>query len=173
MYTVSALLPAAYIIGLTFTLKTHSHIYDINVGEGQGTFLPLRNHSSRSVRAGGGGGRSTPPSLSQRRETTERWSTGRGGGPSSSSSWPPCSRLPALIWSQSTFSLSSTSPTSHRSEQSSEHAQTAVSVSWNQTNLQVRLLQYFIGVTVLAMVSEIPEIVNGIQFALHNNISLR
>lgn len=33
--------------------------------------------------------------------------------------------------------------------------------------------QYFIGVTVLAMVPELPEIVNGIQFALQNNISLR
>uniref|UniRef100_A0A096MHR4 Cation/H+ exchanger protein 1 n=1 Tax=Poecilia formosa TaxID=48698 RepID=A0A096MHR4_POEFO len=32
--------------------------------------------------------------------------------------------------------------------------------------------QYFIGVTVLAMVPELPEIVNGIQFALQNNISL-
>ena len=35
------------------------------------------------------------------------------------------------------------------------------------------LLQYFIGVAVLAMVPELPEIVNGIQFALQNNISLR
>ena len=34
-------------------------------------------------------------------------------------------------------------------------------------------LQYFISVTVLAMVPELPEIVNGIQFALQNNISLR
>lgn len=34
-------------------------------------------------------------------------------------------------------------------------------------------LQYFIGVTVLAMVPELPEIVNGVQFALQNNISLR
>ncbi|KAJ7329323.1 hypothetical protein JRQ81_015497 [Phrynocephalus forsythii] len=32
--------------------------------------------------------------------------------------------------------------------------------------------QYFIGVTVLAMVPELPEIVNGIQFALQNNLSL-
>ncbi|MEQ2233285.1 hypothetical protein ILYODFUR_020226 [Ilyodon furcidens] len=39
----------------------------------------------------------------------------------------------------------------------------------NQPNIS----QYFIGVTVLAMVPEIPEIVNGIQFALQNNISLR
>ncbi|XP_044049874.1 putative cation exchanger C521.04c isoform X2 [Siniperca chuatsi] len=38
----------------------------------------------------------------------------------------------------------------------------------NQPNIS----QYFIGVTVLAMVPEIPEIVNGIQFALQNNISL-
>lgn len=37
----------------------------------------------------------------------------------------------------------------------------------------LRLLQYFIGVTLLAMVPELPEIVNGIQFALQNNISLR
>lgn len=35
------------------------------------------------------------------------------------------------------------------------------------------LVQYFIGVTLLAMVPELPEIVNGIQFALQNNISLR
>lgn len=35
------------------------------------------------------------------------------------------------------------------------------------------LLQYFIGVTLLAMVPELPEIVNGVQFALQNNISLR
>uniref|UniRef100_A0A672NV69 Cation/H+ exchanger protein 2 n=1 Tax=Sinocyclocheilus grahami TaxID=75366 RepID=A0A672NV69_SINGR len=33
--------------------------------------------------------------------------------------------------------------------------------------------QYFIGVTLLAMVPEIPEIVNGVQFALQNTISLR
>ncbi|TWW75529.1 hypothetical protein D4764_13G0001910 [Takifugu flavidus] len=37
---------------------------------------------------------------------------------------------------------------------------------------QPKVSQYFIGVTVLAMVPEIPEIVNGIQFALYNNISL-
>lgn len=45
--------------------------------------------------------------------------------------------------------------------------------SWNCANIHIGLLQYFIGVTVLAMVPEIPEIVNGIQFALYNNISLR
>lgn len=45
--------------------------------------------------------------------------------------------------------------------------------SWNCTDIHIGLLQYFIGVTVLAMVPEIPEIVNGIQFALYNNISLR
>lgn len=45
VYTVSALLPVAYIIGLTFTLKTHSHIYDIHVGEGQGVYLPPKTHT--------------------------------------------------------------------------------------------------------------------------------
>uniref|UniRef100_A0A3P9CT60 Cation/H+ exchanger protein 2 n=1 Tax=Maylandia zebra TaxID=106582 RepID=A0A3P9CT60_9CICH len=111
VYTVCALLPVAYIIGLLFTLKTHSHIYNIHVGEVQVA-------------------------------TTGRWSTGHAGGLWSSSSWLRCSRLLVPILPPSTFI------------HGSEHA------------------QYFIGVTVLAMVPEIPEIVNGIQFALQNNISL-
>ncbi|MEQ2190610.1 hypothetical protein XENOCAPTIV_002016, partial [Xenoophorus captivus] len=97
VYTVSALLPAAYIIGLIFTLKTHSHIYNIHVGEGQGWCLHL--------------------GMLRR--------------------FPVTSNATVLTLSTSL------------------------------------LLQYFIGVTVLAMVPEIPEIVNGIQFALQNNISLR
>ncbi|KTF91814.1 hypothetical protein cypCar_00013158 [Cyprinus carpio] len=36
VYTISILLPVSYIIGLIFTLKTHSHIYDIHVGDGTG-----------------------------------------------------------------------------------------------------------------------------------------
>lgn len=36
VYTISVLLPAAYLIGLIFTLKTHSHIYDIHISDGQG-----------------------------------------------------------------------------------------------------------------------------------------
>lgn len=35
MYTISVLLPASYLIGLVFTLKTHSHIYDIHISDGQ------------------------------------------------------------------------------------------------------------------------------------------
>ncbi|KAK3564769.1 hypothetical protein QTP86_025270 [Hemibagrus guttatus] len=81
VYTVSVLLPVSYIIGLLFTLKTHSHIYDIHVGDGSG----------------------------KRKDTC----------------------------------------------------------------IIERAVCYFIGVAVLAMVPEIPEIVTGIQFALQNNISLR
>ncbi|KAK1804341.1 hypothetical protein P4O66_020360, partial [Electrophorus voltai] len=92
VYTVSVLLPVSYIIGLLFTLKTHSHIYDIHVGEEHGDifflFLDLITEHIQPIL--------THPGISQ----------------------------------------------------------------------------YFIGVTVLAMVPEIPELVNGIQFALQNNISL-
>ncbi len=35
------------------------------------------------------------------------------------------------------------------------------------------LFQYFIGVTLIALIPDIPEIVTGIQFSLQNNISLR
>lgn len=69
VYTVSALLPAAYIIGLIFTLKTHSHIYDIHVGEGQGMCLTVNDHLESHCY-----GRSTPHSLCSCRKP-------RSGGP--------------------------------------------------------------------------------------------
>uniref|UniRef100_A0A3Q3X5A5 Uncharacterized protein n=1 Tax=Mola mola TaxID=94237 RepID=A0A3Q3X5A5_MOLML len=115
VYTVSALLPVAYIIGLTFTLKTHSHIYDIHVGEGQVT-----GHHGAVV----------------------RWSR----------------------WRSLVILVMATVLTSACADLVTENIQPIL----NQPNIS----QYFIGVTVLAMVPEIPEIVNGIQFALYNNISL-
>ncbi len=41
VYTIAVLLPAAYLIGLIFTLKTHSHIYDIHISDahGHGVYL--------------------------------------------------------------------------------------------------------------------------------------
>ncbi|XP_040019925.2 uncharacterized protein LOC120809855 [Gasterosteus aculeatus] len=115
VYTVCALLPAAYIIGLIFTLKTHSHIYDIHVGEGQATGQP---------------------------GAVVHWSR----------------------WRSLLILIMATLLTSACADLATEHIQPIL----NQPNVS----QYFIGVTVLAMVPEIPEIVNGIQFALQNNISL-
>ncbi|XP_074533591.1 uncharacterized protein LOC141796402 [Halichoeres trimaculatus] len=115
VYTLSALLPAAYIIGLIFTLKTHSHIYDIQVGERQET-----GHHGAVV----------------------HWSR----------------------WRSLVILILATVLTSACADLATEHIQPIL----NQPNIS----QYFIGVTVLAMVPEIPEIVNGIQFALQNNISL-
>uniref|UniRef100_A0A8C4ELG2 Cation exchanger C521.04c n=1 Tax=Dicentrarchus labrax TaxID=13489 RepID=A0A8C4ELG2_DICLA len=115
VYTVSALLPIAYIIGLIFTLKTHSHIYDIHVGEEQVT-----GHHGAVV----------------------HWSR----------------------WRSMVILIMATVLTSACADLVTENIQPIL----NQPNIS----QYFIGVTVLAMVPEIPEIVNGIQFALQNNISL-
>lgn len=116
VYTVSTLLPIAYIIGLTFTLKTHSHIYDIHVGEGQ-----VADHHHGAV---------------------VHWSR----------------------WRSLIILIMATALTSACADLVTENIQPLL----NQPNIS----QYFIGVTVLAMVPEIPEIVNGIQFALQNNISL-
>ncbi|XP_061899075.1 uncharacterized protein LOC133647038 isoform X2 [Entelurus aequoreus] len=114
VYSVSVLLPVAYIIGLIFTLKTHSHIYDIHVpGQGSG-------HDGAVV----------------------HWSR----------------------WRSLLILIMATALTSACTDLATEHIQPIL----NQPNVS----QYFIGVTLLAMVPEIPEIVNGIQFALHNNISL-
>ncbi|XP_043084218.1 putative cation exchanger C521.04c [Puntigrus tetrazona] len=113
VYTVSILLPVSYIIGLIFTLKTHSHIYDIHVGDGTG-------HLGASV----------------------HWSRWRA----------------LLILIVATVLMSACA------DLTTEHIQPILSHS--------SISQYFIGVTVLAMVPEIPEIVNGVQFALQNTISL-
>ncbi|KAM9807902.1 uncharacterized protein ACB057_005729 [Neosynchiropus ocellatus] len=115
VYSVSALLPVAYLIGLIFTLKTHSHIYDVHVegGEAQG------HHGA-----------------------VAHWSR----------------------WRSLAILLVATVLTSACADLITEHIQPIL----NQPNIS----QYFIGVTVLAMAPEIPEIVNGIQFALQNNISL-
>ncbi|NXX23739.1 VNX1 protein, partial [Podargus strigoides] len=116
VYTVSILLPAAYLIGLFFTLKTHSHIYDIHISD---CHMPGHHHSA-----------------------VVHWSRWRA--------------LVILLLSTLCMSACADLATEHISP-----------ILTNST-----ISQYFIGVTVLAMVPELPEIVNGIQFALQNNLSL-
>ncbi|XP_031169559.1 cation/H+ exchanger protein 1 isoform X3 [Sander lucioperca] len=117
VYTISVLLPSAYLIGLIFTLKTHSHIYDIHISDGQGGHAHGGHH-------------------------VVHWSRWRALG--------------VLIVSTILMACCA--------DLSTENIEPILTHS--------RVSQYFIGVTVLAMVPELPEIVNGIQFALQNNISL-
>lgn len=114
VYTVSFLLPVSYIIGLIFTLKTHSHIYDIHIGDGMASHLGASVHWSR--------------------------------------------------WRALLILIFATVLMSACADLATEHIQPILSHS--------SVSQYFIGVTLLAMVPEIPEIVNGVQFALQNKISL-
>ncbi|XP_062856139.1 uncharacterized protein cax2 [Trichomycterus rosablanca] len=114
VYTVSVLLPVSYIIGLLFTLKTHSHIYDIHVADGSGSHPGAVAHWSR--------------------------------------------------WRAMLILIIATVLMSACADLITEHIQPILT--------HPGISQYFIGVTVLAMVPEIPEIVNGIQFALQNKISL-
>uniref|UniRef100_A0A8D2ZEN7 Cation/H+ exchanger protein 1 n=1 Tax=Scophthalmus maximus TaxID=52904 RepID=A0A8D2ZEN7_SCOMX len=113
VYTISVLLPAAYLIGLIFTLKTHSHIYDIHISDGHGGVHHVVH-------------------------------------------WSRCKALGVLIVATALMACCA--------DLSTENIEPILSHS--------SVSQYFIGVTVLAMVPELPEIVNGIQFALQNNISL-
>ncbi|KAL2093922.1 hypothetical protein ACEWY4_011234 [Coilia grayii] len=115
VYCISGLLPIAYIIGLIFTLKTHSHIYDIHVGD---------TNASGQLGA------------------VVHWSR----------------------WRAMFILIIATVLMSACADLTTEHIQPILS--------RPGISQYFIGVTVLAMVPEIPEIVNGIQFALQNNIGL-
>ncbi|XP_064877509.1 cation/H+ exchanger protein 1 isoform X1 [Oncorhynchus nerka] len=125
VYTISVLLPSAYLIGLIFTLKTHSHIYDIQVSD-------VHDHHQGQCPPGGASGG----------HGTVHWS-----------------RLRALsVLIMATLLMAACA------DLTTEHIKPILDHS--------SISQYFIGVTVLAMVPEIPEIFNGIQFALQNNISL-
>ncbi|XP_078091920.1 cation/H+ exchanger protein 1 isoform X2 [Mustelus asterias] len=116
IYTVSILLPASYVIGLIFSLKTHNHIYDIHISDRH-----VSGHSHNVV---------------------IHWSR----------------------WRAVVLLIVATVFMSACAELVSEHISPLLSNS--------AISSYFLGVTVLAMVPELPEIVNGIQFALQNNISL-
>uniref|UniRef100_A0A671YYD9 Cation/H+ exchanger protein 1 n=1 Tax=Sparus aurata TaxID=8175 RepID=A0A671YYD9_SPAAU len=109
VYTISVLLPAAYLIGLIFTLKTHSHIYDIHISDGH-------HHVA--------------------------WSRWRALG--------------VLIVATVLMACCA--------DLSTENIEPLL--------MDASISQYFIGVTLLAMVPELPEIVNGVLFAVQNNISL-
>uniref|UniRef100_A0A6Q2YAU2 Cation/H+ exchanger protein 1 n=1 Tax=Esox lucius TaxID=8010 RepID=A0A6Q2YAU2_ESOLU len=117
VYTVAVLLPAAYLIGLIFTLKTHSHIYDTQASDGH---------------------------------------THVQGGHGVVVHWSRCRALSVLILATLLMAFCA--------DLTTEHIKPILDHS--------AISQYFIGVTLLAMVTEIPEIMNGIQFALQNNISL-
>ncbi|XP_038011427.1 putative cation exchanger C521.04c isoform X2 [Motacilla alba alba] len=144
VYTVSILLPAAYLIGLFFTLKTHTHIYDIHISDChskcpqmsrlQGWLLSLL-WSVPHVSA-------LSPVPGHHHSAVVHWSRWRA--------------LVILLLSTLCMSACADLATEHISP-----------ILTNST-----ISQYFIGVTVLAMVPELPEIVNGIQFALQNNLSL-
>uniref|UniRef100_A0A672L487 Low affinity vacuolar monovalent cation/H(+) antiporter-like n=1 Tax=Sinocyclocheilus grahami TaxID=75366 RepID=A0A672L487_SINGR len=116
VYTISVLLPAAYLIGLIFTLKTHSHIYDLHISDAH---CHGADHGA-----------------------VVHWSRARA----------------LLVLILATVLMAACA------DLSTEHIKPIISNS--------SVSQYFIGVTILAMVPELPEIVNGIQFALQNNISL-
>ncbi|XP_075455027.1 uncharacterized protein LOC142494354 [Ascaphus truei] len=116
VYTVSILLPIAYVIGLIFTLKTHSHIYDIHISD---CHVPGHHHSA-----------------------VVHWSR----------------------WRAMVILIVSTLLMSACADLATEHISPILT--------DTRVSQYFIGVTVLALIPELPEIVNGIQFALLNNLSL-
>ncbi|XP_077994759.1 uncharacterized protein LOC144448402 [Glandiceps talaboti] len=124
IYTCTALLPLAYIVGLLFTLKTHKHIHRIPVEtvkqDGEEVAVKTQGHD----------------------HGTAHWS-----------------RLKSFI-----ILLVSTILMSLCAELVTENISPILEKS--------HVSEYFIGVTLLALVPDIPEIVNGIQFALQNNMTL-
>ncbi|XP_069021063.1 cation/H+ exchanger protein 1 [Embiotoca jacksoni] len=157
VYSIAVLLPAAYLIGLIFTLKTHSHIYDIHISDGHGANAHGQ-YAQEGTSAYSPTGEVTTGHLLANNSCINgsiiatchvasghhvvHWSRWRALGV-----LIVATLLMACCADLSTLNI--------------EPILTHSSIS-----------QYFIGVTVLAMVPEIPELVNGIQFALQNNISL-
>ncbi|XP_054609704.1 cation/H+ exchanger protein 1 isoform X2 [Dunckerocampus dactyliophorus] len=152
VYTISVLLPAAYLIGLVFALKTHSHIYDIHISDGQGA-----HPNTQYIGAAGEGGAAGPLLAANSCinasivATTSHVAAGHHVV-----HWSRWRALAVLIVATVLMACCA--------DLSTENIAPMLTHS--------SISQYFIGVTVLAMVPELPEIVNGIQFALQNNISL-
>ncbi|KAJ0015550.1 hypothetical protein NQD34_009170 [Periophthalmus magnuspinnatus] len=152
VYTIAVLLPAAYLIGLIFTLKTHSHIYDIHISDIQGGHAhgqyqqeALSHHHHLST-AGPVHAANSCINASRHvvpvSDPVVHW---------------PCWRALAVLIVATVLMACCADLCIENIEPMLTHS--AIS-------------QYFIGVTLLAMVPELPEIVNGVQFAVQNNISL-
>ncbi|KAI3366756.1 hypothetical protein L3Q82_009418, partial [Scortum barcoo] len=165
VYTVSVLLPTAYLIGLIFTLKTHSHIYDIHISDGQG------GHAHGQYAQEG-----TSTSHSTGEVTNGHLLAGNS-----------CINASIVATSHVAAGLLCLALTGHHVVHWSRWRALGVLIvatvlmaccaDLSTENIKPMLThstisQYFMGVTVLAMVPELPEVVNGIQFALQNNISL-
>ncbi|XP_057711511.1 cation/H+ exchanger protein 1 isoform X2 [Corythoichthys intestinalis] len=157
VYTISVLLPAAYLIGLVFTLKTHSHIYDIHISDGQGGHA----HGQHAVHEGAvlprpGEGAAGPLLAANSCINASVVSSCHVATGHHVVHWSRWRALAVLIVATVLMACCADLSTNN--------------IEPMLTNSSIS--QYFIGVTILAMVPELPEIVNGIQFALQNNISL-
>ncbi|KAM6896119.1 cation/H+ exchanger protein 1 [Lycodopsis pacificus] len=158
VYTISVLLPAAYLIGLIFTLKTHSHIYDIHISDGHGGHA----HGVQYAHEGTGLYHPTGEVTTGHRLVANTCinasivSTGHVATAHHVVHWSRWRALGVLIAATILMACCA--------DLSTQNIEPILTHSY--------ISQYFIGVTVLAMVPELPEIVNGIQFALQNNISL-
>ncbi|KAL6116797.1 uncharacterized protein ACO6RY_14741 [Pungitius sinensis] len=158
VYTISVLLPAAYLIGLIFTLKTHSHIYDIHISDGPGGHA----HGGQYAHEGAASEQPTGEVTTGCRHganaciNTAMASTGHVAAGYHVVHWSRLRALGVLIAATILMACCA--------DLCTQNIEPILAHSY--------ISQYFISVTVLAMVPELPEIVNGIQFALQNNISL-
>ncbi|KAL3048113.1 hypothetical protein OYC64_006816 [Pagothenia borchgrevinki] len=155
VYTISVLLPAAYLIGLIFTLKTHSHIYDIHISDGHGGQAPGGQYAQEGTSTTGdvtsGHLLAANTCINGSIVSNSHIATGHHVV-----HWSRTRALGVLIVATVLMACCA--------DLSTENIQPILAHS--------SISLYFISVTVLAMVPEIPEIVNGILFALQNNISL-
>ncbi|CAG5121789.1 unnamed protein product [Candidula unifasciata] len=119
VYAISLILPIAYLIGLVFTMKTHSaHVFE----EFE---LQLKEENAANGHHG-----------------TAQWS-----------------RIKSTI-----ILLLCAVAIALCADLISENIQPLLE--------KTGISEYFIGVTMLSLVSELPEVVNGVQFALQNNVNL-
>ncbi|KAK7479214.1 hypothetical protein BaRGS_00029558, partial [Batillaria attramentaria] len=124
VYSCAIILPIAYIVGLVFSMKTHSaEVYD-----------EFETQLKEEL-TGPGSGHS------------------HGAG---SAQWSRVKSVLILLMCATAIALCG--------DLISENIQPLLEAS--------NMSEYFIGVTMLSIVAELPEVVNGIQFALQNNVNL-
>ncbi|KAK0060756.1 cation exchanger C521.04c [Biomphalaria pfeifferi] len=120
VYVISIILPLAYLIGLLFTMKTHSEF----------VFEEFERELKEENALNGGG--------------------------HSDAQWSRLKSTIILLLCAVAIALCA--------DLISENIQPLLETSG--------ISEYFIGVTMLSLVAELPEVVNGVQFALQNNVNL-
>eukprot|EP00762_Andalucia_godoyi_P005195 ANDGO_04034.mRNA.1 Putative cation exchanger C521.04c len=165
LYAVAVLLPLAYVVGLIFTLKTHSHYYQNKEdpiekekrrqkNAKKVTIVMPEDHAAAA--ANGTSQSYQVPAALHDEETASEVSEGSAEGEEMLSEWSLRKCIIVLVVATASFAL----------------VAEALTDSIQPFLDMMGISQRVAGLTIIAIVPNIAELVNAIMFAYNNNITL-